>query len=168
MDSIPFLVSKTLVLITSISPLPRIHFHQHTNTLQDLSGCVRTCLVTQLSPRLFCDPMDCSLPGYMEFYRQEYWSGLPFPPPEIFPTQGLNPGLLHLLHWQADSLPLSHLGSPSPSLQREKDLPGWLLTQVHGYHFSDPLDRLFLKYYFLKILYYLAAWDYLLVVACGI
>ena len=27
----------------------------------------------------------------------------------IFPTQGLNP---HLLHWQADSLPLSHLGSP--------------------------------------------------------
>ena len=26
----------------------------------------------------------------------------------IFPPQGLNPGLLH---WQADSLPLSHLGS---------------------------------------------------------
>ena len=30
----------------------------------------------------------------------------------IFPTQGLNPHLLCLLHWQADSLPLSHLGSP--------------------------------------------------------
>ena len=28
----------------------------------------------------------------------------------IFPTQGLNPCLLHLLHWQVDSLPLSHLG----------------------------------------------------------
>ena len=27
----------------------------------------------------------------------------------IFPTQGSN---LHLLHWQADSLPLSHQGSP--------------------------------------------------------
>ena len=27
----------------------------------------------------------------------------------IFPTQGLN---LDLLHWQVDSLPLSHLGSP--------------------------------------------------------
>ena len=27
----------------------------------------------------------------------------------IFPTQGLN---LHLLHWQADCLPPSHLGSP--------------------------------------------------------
>ena len=30
---------------------------------------------------------------------------------EIFPTQGLNLCLLHLLHWQVDSLPLSPLGS---------------------------------------------------------
>ena len=29
----------------------------------------------------------------------------------IFPTQGSDPHLLHLLHWQVDSLPLSHLGS---------------------------------------------------------
>ena len=31
----------------------------------------------------------------MEFSRQEYWSGLPFPPQGIFPTQGYNPHLLH-------------------------------------------------------------------------
>ena len=31
----------------------------------------------------------------------------------IFPTQGSNPHLLRLLHWEADSLPLSYLGSPS-------------------------------------------------------
>ena len=30
----------------------------------------------------------------------------------IFLTQGLNPYLLHLLHWQVDSLLLSHLGRP--------------------------------------------------------
>ena len=30
----------------------------------------------------------------------------------IFMIQGLNPHLLHLLHWQVDSLSLSHLGSP--------------------------------------------------------
>ena len=36
--------------------------------------------------------------------------GLPFPPPGgIFLTQESNPCLLH---WQADSLPLSHQGSP--------------------------------------------------------
>ena len=34
-------------------------------------------------------------------------------PQEIFPTQESN---LHLLHWQVDSLPLSHLGSPLPFL----------------------------------------------------
>ena len=31
---------------------------------------------------------------------------------EIFSTQGSSPHLLQLLHWQVDSLPLSHLGSP--------------------------------------------------------
>ena len=31
----------------------------------------------------------------MRFSRQEYWSGLPFPSSGIFPTQGLNLGLLH-------------------------------------------------------------------------
>ena len=43
------------------------------------------------------------------FPRQEYWSGLPFPSQGIFPTPELN---LCLTHWQANSLPLSHLGSP--------------------------------------------------------
>ena len=31
----------------------------------------------------------------------------------ILPTWGPNPRLLHFLHWQADSLPLSRLESPS-------------------------------------------------------
>ena len=31
----------------------------------------------------------------MGFSRQEFWSGLPCPPPGIFPTQGSNPGRLH-------------------------------------------------------------------------
>ena len=34
-------------------------------------------------------------PRFTKFSRQEYWSGLPFPSPEIFQTQGSNPGLLH-------------------------------------------------------------------------
>ena len=37
----------------------------------------------------------CPAPLSMEFSRQEYWSGLPFPSPGIFPTQGLNLGFLH-------------------------------------------------------------------------
>ena len=44
----------------------------------------------------------------MGFSRQDYWSGLPCPPPRDLPTQGLNPGLSNcrwiLYH-------LSHQGS---------------------------------------------------------
>ena len=41
----------------------------------------------------------------MGFPRQEYWSGLPFPPLGDFLTQESNLCLPNLLHWQADSLP---------------------------------------------------------------
>ena len=37
----------------------------------------------------------------------------------VFPTQGSNRHLLHLQHWQLDSLPLQHLGSPDSILQRK-------------------------------------------------
>ena len=49
----------------------------------------------------------------MGFIRQDYWSGLPCPPPRDLPfpgiepeSQGLNPHLLCLLPWQVGSLPL--------------------------------------------------------------
>ena len=41
------------------------------------------------------------------FCRQEYWSGLPFPPPGDLPNPGLNLPLLWFLHWQRGSLPLA-------------------------------------------------------------
>ena len=48
----------------------------------------------------------------MGFFRQEYWSGLPFPSPGDLPTQGENPCLLCLLNFRQILYPLSHLGSP--------------------------------------------------------
>ena len=67
--------------------------------------------------RLFVTPWTVAYqaPLSMGFSRQEYWSGLPFLLQGIFLTQGSNLNLLHLLHWQADSLPLSNLGSPYAS-----------------------------------------------------
>ena len=49
----------------------------------------------------------CQAPLSVEFPRQESWSGCHFLVQGIFPTQGSNPCLLH---WEADSLLLSHLG----------------------------------------------------------
>ena len=39
------------------------------------------------------DPMDCSpqAPLLMEFSRQEYWSGLPFPTPGDLPNPEIKP-----------------------------------------------------------------------------
>ena len=47
----------------------------------------------------------------MGFTRQGYRSRLSFPSPGNFPTQGLSPSLLCLLHWQVDSLSFCHLGT---------------------------------------------------------
>ena len=40
----------------------------------------------------------CQAPLSMGFSRQEYWSWLPILLQGIFPTKGLNPSILHLLH----------------------------------------------------------------------
>ena len=46
----------------------------------------------------------------MEFSRQEYWSGLPFPSPGDLPDPEMEPGS-HAL--QADSLPIEPPGKPN-------------------------------------------------------
>ena len=56
-----------------------------------------------------CSPPGSSVHGSLQ---ATHWSGLPCPPPGIFLTQGLNPHLLCLLHWQAGSLPLAPPGKP--------------------------------------------------------
>ena len=106
--------------------------------------------LAQSCPALW-DPRDCSLPGSSVhgFPRQEHWNAFLFPPPGIFPTQGSNLCLLHLLHWQVDSLPLSHLGNPRNKLLgfrwgKEVDgnlLPGVLLASFQSRHFC-PLSKL--------------------------
>ena len=50
----------------------------------------------------------------MGFPRQEYWSGLPCSPPGDLPDPGIKPVNPATPALQADSLPLSHWGSPHP------------------------------------------------------
>ena len=53
-----------------------------------------------------------TVPLSMGFSRQEYWSGLPFPPPRDLPKPGIEPTSLMSLHWQVGSLPLGPYGKP--------------------------------------------------------
>ena len=71
------------------------------------------CVCLLLSCLTLCDPVDTpgahQAPLSMEFSRQEYWSRLPFSSPGDLPDSGIKP---RFPASQADSLPLSHLGSP--------------------------------------------------------
>ena len=67
-------------------------------------------LVTKSCPTL-CDPMDCSFPGssvHCDYPDKNTGVSCHFLLQGIFPNQGSNP---HFLHWQVDSLPLSHQGN---------------------------------------------------------
>ena len=70
-------------------------------------------LVTQSCPTL-CDLVDCSLPGssVREILQARILEWLPFLSPGDIPDPGIEPESPESPHWQADSLPLSHLGSP--------------------------------------------------------
>ena len=64
---------------------------------QPISSVAQSC-------QTLCDPMTaaCQAALSMEFSRQEYWSGLPFPSPGDLPDPGIEPWSLAL---QADALP---------------------------------------------------------------
>ena len=74
-------------------------------------ACIQACSVTQLCPT-FCNPIDCSLPGSsvhgasVHCPSKKIGVGCHFLLQGIFLTQGSNSQLLHLLHWQVDSVPL--------------------------------------------------------------
>jgi len=56
----------------------------------------------------------------MGFFRQEYWSGLPFPSPGDLPDPGIELTSLYLLDWQAGSLPLASPGKPNNPYNRDQ------------------------------------------------
>ena len=89
-----------------------------------LSACRSSCLFLACmlmhaeSCLTLCGPINYSSPGFSgkwDFPGENTGVGCHALLQGIFLTQGLNPHLLHLLHWQADSLPLSHQGSPISS-----------------------------------------------------
>ena len=95
-------------------------------------------MLNHVSPTLY-NPTDHSLPGFsaMGFFRQEYWSGLPCPPPGDLLDPGIKPLASAAPALQADSLPLSHWGSPLRSsgqvlcrLSLDWDLSGVLMIRL--------------------------------------
>ena len=87
--------------------------------LRDISivyVCVCMCVLSHFSrvpPFVTLWTITCQALLSMRFSRQEYGSGLPRLFPDDLPDPGIKPHLLiHLLHWQAGSLPLAPPGKP--------------------------------------------------------
>ena len=84
------------------------HLFSETFSIRVVQACVLSCFSCV---RLFATPWTLAhqAPLSMEFFRQEYWIGLPFPTPGFHPNPGIEPRSLAL---QADSLLLLSLGKP--------------------------------------------------------
>ena len=79
----------------------------------------------------------CQTPLSMRFSRQEYWSGFPCPPPGDLGNPEMEPMSPMAPTSQADSVPLSHWGSPqcrrpgfNPWIRKFPWRREWLLTPV--------------------------------------
>ena len=92
----------------------------------------QACMCVQSCP-ILCNPMDYSLPG------KNTGVGYHFLLRGIFPTQGLNPCLLH---WRVDSLPLRDLGSPQSDRSGGKSC----LCPLSVYSLRELLYFLFLSF----------------------
>ena len=91
--SFGFFIHKLMIIIGSSSLVVLMYVKQSTQLSLLFS---RSCLTVR-------NPVDCSLPVplSMEFFRQEYWSGLPFPSSGEIPHPGIKPASPAL---QVDSL----------------------------------------------------------------
>ena len=91
--------------------LARPHTHTHTGLSATKGTCVLSHSILSDSLRTSgLQPIRLLCPW--DFPGRHTRVGCHFLLQGIFPTQGSNPCLLHLLHWQVGFLPLSYLGSP--------------------------------------------------------
>ena len=94
---------------------------------------VHACLFSHCRVQLLATPraVACQAPLSMGFPRKDTGVGCHALLQGIFPTQGSYPHLLHLLHWQVDSLPPAPPGQPC-SLDSQRQSLGDLARPVPG------------------------------------
>ena len=119
--------SLTLGTILNLDSAAR---NNQTSTTFDFGLAYQILKVKLLSHvQLFATPWTIAhqAPPCMEFYRQEYWSGLPFPSPGDLPNPQIVPGSPIL---QADTLPSEPPGIPNLKDKTKKNSSLYKLLEV--------------------------------------
>ena len=95
----------------------KVKFQHKFGTIYGWNGQLRVLSHSVASDS--CNSMDCSLPGSLSlgFSRQEYWSGLPCPPPGDLPEPGIEP-------------PISCIAGGFFTIWATREQPGGLLTST--------------------------------------
>ena len=108
-ESINHMIISSCQEFASYQALPSLHFwlsislHFPSTCLENSSCSLGDGLVTKSCPTLAAPwTVACKVPLSIGFFRQEYWSELPFPSPEDLPDPWIEAGSPA---WQADSLP---------------------------------------------------------------
>ena len=111
--ALPRVVSAVHKLLLSLED--KSHAHLTYLTLYSIHSNERVCAHLLSHVRFFATPWTVAhwVPLSMEFFRQEYRSGLPFPTPGGLPHPGIEPASLVSSALAGRVLPLCHLGSPS-------------------------------------------------------
>ena len=110
------------IFLTQEPNLGLLHCRQILYYLSHQGSCVYVCVYVCVCVCVYVCTLNCSVvsnslqPYGLKptrflcpwgFFRQEYWTELPFTPPRDLPDPGIKPASLSLLHWRADSLPLT-------------------------------------------------------------
>ena len=98
--------------------------------IQYIFACCCCAVLSHVRPFVTLCSVACQAPLPMEFPRQEYCNGRPFPPTEDLPSPGIDPTSPVSPAWQAVSLPLSHLGSPYFCIFISKITLGLWMTSI--------------------------------------
>ena len=101
----------------------------------DIHTCSYACMLNHVQLFVIAQTVDCQAPQSTGFSRQEYWSGLPFPPPGYLPDPGIRLCLLNLLHWSRVSItePPEKLGYPYNELQLSHKKE-WSIDMCYNMH----------------------------------
>ena len=96
--------------------------------------CLCVCVQSLSHVQLFVTPWTAAhqAPLSMGFPRQEYWSGLPFPPPGDLLDPGIKPASPVSPVLPEDSLPLSHWITTNWKIHQEMGIPNHLICLLRN------------------------------------